>query len=78
VTCFWVTQALRRRGIASALLRAAVEYARTHGARVVEGYPVPSGHSDRRMGSPDIFRRAGFRDVTPAGRRRTLMSNVIG
>ncbi|HET6486679.1 MAG TPA: GNAT family N-acetyltransferase [Spirochaetia bacterium] len=78
VTCFWVTPALRRRGIASALLRAAVEYARTHGARMVEGYPVPAGHPDQRMGSPDIFRRAGFRDVTSEGRRRRVMRNVVG
>jgi len=45
VTCFWVTPALRRRGVASALLRAAVEYALTHGAGtegdgIIFVYPV--------------------------------------
>ena len=78
VSCFWVKPALRRRGVASALLRAAVDYARSQGARIVEGYPVSQGHPDHRMGSAGIFRRAGFRDVTPPGRRRTIMRNVLG
>lgn len=40
VTCFVVRVGFRRKGIATALLAGAVEQARSHGARVVEGYPV--------------------------------------
>ncbi|HZI98670.1 MAG TPA: GNAT family N-acetyltransferase, partial [Actinomycetales bacterium] len=39
VTCFVVRTGFRRRGLAGALLDAAVAFAREHGARVVEGYP---------------------------------------
>jgi GNAT superfamily N-acetyltransferase len=40
VNCFVVARDVRRSGVARALLRAAVAYAREHGARLVEGYPV--------------------------------------
>ncbi len=40
VTCFAVDQRHRRAGVATALLDAAVEHARTNGATAVEGHPV--------------------------------------
>jgi hypothetical protein len=50
------------------LLKAAVEYARSQEAAVVEAYPVePGSRLYTYMGSPWTFRRAGFHDVTPAG-----------
>ena len=48
INCFVVARAARRSGVAKALLAAAVEYARDHGARLVEGYPV----GDRRRPDP--------------------------
>ncbi len=78
VTCFCIVSRQRGRGISVRLLRAAVEYARSEGAKAIEGYPVEPGkepHSS--LGSPDIFRRAGFLDVTPPGRMRRVMSNVV-
>jgi GNAT superfamily N-acetyltransferase len=43
VNCFVVARHARRSGVARALLRAAVAYARDHGAVLVEGYPVRTG-----------------------------------
>jgi GNAT superfamily N-acetyltransferase len=43
INCFVVARDARRSGVASALLRAAVRYAREHGAGVIEGYPVRTG-----------------------------------
>jgi ribosomal protein S18 acetylase RimI-like enzyme len=40
VTCFAVDNHYRRAGVASALLKAAVEFSREHGATAVEGHPV--------------------------------------
>ena len=40
VACFFVASKFRRQGTTLGLLRAAVSYARSHGANVVEGYPV--------------------------------------
>ena len=60
------------------MLMAAVDYAASEGARIVEGYPVePDAPSYTYMGSPDTFRRAGFEDVTPEGQKRTVMRRHI-
>ena len=40
ITCFVVRVGYRKRGVSTALLSAAVEHARAHGARVLEAYPV--------------------------------------
>ncbi len=66
VSCFFVARPWRGRGVATALLRAAVDFARQRGARAVEGYPMIA----RRERMPDafawtglsgVFRAAGFR-----------------
>jgi GNAT superfamily N-acetyltransferase len=43
VWCLKVRAGYRRRGVTGALLEGAVEFAREHGAPVVEGYPVDNG-----------------------------------
>lgn len=65
VTCFVVGREARRSGVAGALLAAAVEFARAHGARTLEAYPVDAGGA--RMpaalaytGTLGMFERAGF------------------
>lgn len=74
VVCFFVDSKVRRRGVTTGLLHAAVDYAVAAGARVVEGYPVePTARLYTYMGSPATFRAAGFRDVTPPGRDRQVM-----
>jgi GNAT superfamily N-acetyltransferase len=65
IVCFAVSSGVRRRGIAKALLAAAVEYARQHGVEAVEGYPVSAGPSavapaDAYTGTLDMFEAAGF------------------
>ena len=50
VTCFAVDSRHRRSGVGSALLRAAVEFAREHGATAVEGHPVDVAALPRRSG----------------------------
>lgn len=65
ITCFVVAKEVRRSGVAESLLRAAVEFARAHGARTIEGYPLRT--SGRRVpsalaytGTLGMFERAGF------------------
>jgi GNAT superfamily N-acetyltransferase len=78
VACFFVDPRHRRQGISVRLLRAAVEYARSEGAKIIEGYPVePRKDPHSSMGSPSTFRRAGFLDVTPHGRKQHVMRNVV-
>jgi len=73
VTCFVVRTGFRRRGLAGALLDAAVAFAREHGARVVEGYPVDVASrtsvssSELFHGSLTLFTGAGFAEVARHG-----------
>ena len=56
VVCFFIENRWRRKGISLRLLRAAVEYARTAGAKIIEGYPVePGARIHAQMGSPSTF-----------------------
>ena len=78
VTCFFLDRRVRRQGATLGLLNAAVAYARSQGATIIEGYPVePSARLYTYMGSPAIFRAAGFVDVTPPGRERLVMRYSI-
>lgn len=66
ITCFAVSPTVRGRGVATALLRAAVAFARDQGAGVVEAYPivVPDDGSISSEGAftgiLPMFTRAGF------------------
>jgi GNAT superfamily N-acetyltransferase len=78
VVCFFVDSRFRRQGLTLRLLRAALDYARSQGAEIVEGYPVePGSGSYTYMGSPGTFERAGFRDVTPPGQARRVMRKEL-
>lgn len=68
VTCFVVRREHRRQGLNAHLLTAAVDYAREHGARVLEAYPIDTAVSERRTndlyhGVLSVFEDAGFREV---------------
>ncbi len=69
VTCFVVQAGARRQGATTALLRGAVEFARRHGASVVEGYPVDLRRkasvsaAELYHGPLSTFLRAGFVEV---------------
>ena len=53
ITCFVVRVGFRRRGIASALLAAAVDRARDSGARVIEAYPADP--AERKASSAELY-----------------------
>jgi GNAT superfamily N-acetyltransferase len=68
VVCFVVAARERRRGVARALLEAAIEYAREGGAEALEAYPLhesrgPVPSSSAYVGTQAMFERAGFRVV---------------
>jgi len=74
VVCFFIDSKVRRQGVTLGLLKAAVKYARAQGAKIVEGYPVePNSGLYIYMGSPNTFRRAGFKSVPPEGHARLVM-----
>lgn len=81
--CFWVPRARRGRGVATALLDAAVAHARAHGARTLEGYPVDvTGRATAAAvytGTVELFTRAGFTLVRrPSTGTRVVVRRRIG
>ena len=70
IPCVTVRRGFRRRGVAQALIRAAVEYAASQGAPAVEAYPRAGDvdvHDDFAfIGTEALFRKAGFRKVRGA------------
>jgi GNAT superfamily N-acetyltransferase len=80
IVCFFVDRRARGKGVAGRLLAAAVDYARSRGATLLEAYPVdkpgPSQADFPWFGTASMFRRAGFtevarrRDHRPVVRRR--------
>lgn len=81
VTCFAVDSRYRRTGVGSALLAAAVEFAREHGATAVEGHPVDvAALSAARVhgsaiytGTMPMFASAGFTEIARTYRSRPVM-----
>jgi GNAT superfamily N-acetyltransferase len=76
VTCLFTRAGFRRRRISWALARAAVEFAREHGARAIEAYPITTTNvveEELHVGTCDIFAAAGFGEVSRPTARRAVM-----
>lgn len=78
VTCVLVRAGYRKRGIAYALAAAAVDHARSRGARALEAYPMRTEAGEItwdeiHVGAQSIFTQAGMHEVTRPGKRRVVM-----
>ncbi|MBN1163406.1 MAG: GNAT family N-acetyltransferase [Candidatus Krumholzibacteriota bacterium] len=79
VSCFFIDKAYRRKGVSTRLLEAAVAYARSRGARLVEGYPVEPRPGKEAVpvfaytGLSRAFIRAGFKEVARRSPTRPIM-----
>ena len=83
LVCLFVHRNSRGTGVAEALVRAAVAYAKSRGAEVVEAYPTPP--RGRRlpavssfMGVPSLFSRAGFVECARPSASRVVMRHYGG
>ena len=67
IVCSFVGSDYRGQGVQRRLLTAAVDFARDHGVRTLEAYPVDkAGRSDNGSmwwGSRSLYEKAGFREV---------------
>jgi len=82
VVCFFVAKTFRGKGVMAKLLKAAAEYSKMQGARIVEGYPVepkktivPDGSAFTGLAS--TFRKAGFMEVLRRSETRPIMRYFI-
>jgi GNAT superfamily N-acetyltransferase len=82
VVCFFIDRKFRKQGLSLKLLKAGVEYALAHGARIVEGYPIdlhdrsyPDAFAFHGMQS--VFEQAGFREVARRSPTRPVMRYMV-
>jgi GNAT superfamily N-acetyltransferase len=82
VTCFYVARGYRRQGLAGQLLKAAIQFARQRGAKIVEGYPIDSGGEKKNTvsvftGLATTFIEAGFVEVERRAPTRPIMRYIL-
>lgn len=79
IVCFAIRPGYRGHGLTRPLATAAVEYARAHGAKSVEGYPMVRrpgqivSWGEMNVGSRNTFVAAGFHEVSHPTTRRLVM-----
>ncbi len=85
ITCFFVHKKHRRRGAATAALKAVLVAIRKRGGGLVEAYPValrPSPRASRlppgnHFGTVSMFRKQGFKKVASLGNTNVLMRRTV-
>jgi GNAT superfamily N-acetyltransferase len=82
ISCFFVAKAQRNQGLSVELLKAAVAFARSRGARIVEGYPQeldsgPLPASFAWTGIASAYRKAGFQEVSRRSAKKPIMRYEI-
>jgi GNAT superfamily N-acetyltransferase len=81
IVCTYVVRPHRGKGVQHRLLRAAVDFARDHGVRLLEAYPVDKperSHDDFMFfGSRSLYERAGFREVVRRSPTRVVMRRTL-
>ena len=81
IVCFFVAEEARGRGLARRMLKAAADYARSRGARILEAYPVDKderSHPDNMFfGAKSMYDRAGFREVARRKPTRPVVRRTL-
>jgi hypothetical protein len=82
IVCFFLGKEQRRRDRVVDLIRGAVEYARSRGARIVEAYPTaPRGRRlaavSSYQGVPSAFARAGFVECARPSEAKVIMRRYL-
>jgi GNAT superfamily N-acetyltransferase len=81
IVCFFVDRRARGRGVSTALLNAAIAYARSQGATLLEAYPVDKkeqSHPDSIwFGAKSMYDQAGFKEVARRKETRPVMRRVL-
>ena len=82
ISCFFVAREHRKKGLSLALLRAAIDFVRVRGGKIVEGYPVEPRTETMPAafawtGLAAAFIKAGFREVARRSATRPIMRFTI-
>jgi GNAT superfamily N-acetyltransferase len=81
IICLFVDAGARGKGLSRALLKAAIEYARSQGATLLEAYPVdkdePGRDDSMWFGAKTMYDRAGFKEVARRKPTRPVVRKAI-
>lgn len=81
ITCFFVNRNHRGNGLTIAMIRAAVEFAKKHGGKIVEGYPLDVKKREVPpfifTGTSSAFVQAGFTEVARKSPTRPIFRYTI-
>jgi ribosomal protein S18 acetylase RimI-like enzyme len=82
ISCFVVRREFRGLGVAKEMVRAGVEHATSHGARVVEAYPIDTDQRRARanelfVGTVSLFRGQGFVETARPLNARVVMTRTL-
>ncbi|MBK8616200.1 MAG: GNAT family N-acetyltransferase [Anaerolineales bacterium] len=81
ITCFFVEKKHRHKGITVELLKAAANYVKEQGGKIVEGYPVDVKKEEPPpfvfTGTASAFKQAGFEEVARNSPARPIFRYLI-
>lgn len=81
IVCLFLDRKQRGIGLSKTLISGAIDYVRERGGRIVEAYPyiTPEGSSalTNFMGSPELFKQAGFVECTRPSKSKLVMRYYI-
>ena len=77
IVCFFVLEPYRQSGLSHLLIKAAIEYAKKHGAHIIEAYPVDvrakSIEFERYVGLTTTYEKEGFKEVLRRSERKAIV-----
>jgi GNAT superfamily N-acetyltransferase len=82
IVCFYVARGYRGQGVTVELIRAAIEYVRRQGGRIVEAYPTQPRAAElppvsSYMGLPSMFEQVGFVECARPSPSKVIMRCTI-
>ena len=81
ITCFYIGRQYRQKGLMRGLVNAAIDWAESNGAHIVESYPFDTKErmstSAAYMGVTPVFLEAGFAEVLRKSPRCPIMRKYL-
>lgn len=81
IVCFFIDSHERGKGISRALLKGAMDYARSHGATLLEAYPVDKRERSSPLslwwGVKSLYDKAGFREAARRKKTRPVVRRAL-
>lgn len=82
IVCFFIEKSFRKKGITVDLLKAAIDYVKKSGGKILEGYPIEPIKGKTAdvfawTGIASAFRKAGFNEIERRSSTRPIMRRYL-